>query len=31
MELWEGEMPDIRWRAHIAVWAASHGLNLGEG
>lgn len=24
---WE-KLPDIRWRTHIAIWAAQHGLNL---
>jgi len=26
--LWRGNVPDIRWRAHIACWAAAHGLSL---
>lgn len=26
---WKNQVPDIRWRAHIACWAASHGLRLG--
>lgn len=25
---WKGAVPDIRWRVHIACWAASHGLKL---
>ncbi len=25
---WPGGTPDVRWRAHMACWAASHGLNL---
>lgn len=25
---WNGRAPDVRWRAHIAVWAARHGLTL---
>jgi O-methyltransferase len=25
---WKGSVPDIRWRAHIACWAAQHGLSL---
>jgi O-methyltransferase len=25
---WSGKVPDVRWRAHIALWAARHGLNL---
>lgn len=25
---WRGKVPDIRWRAHVACWAASHGLQL---
>lgn len=25
---WPGGTPDVRWRAHIACWAAAHGLNL---
>jgi hypothetical protein len=24
---WKGNVPDIRWRVHIACWAAKHGLN----
>jgi O-methyltransferase len=28
LDLWGGEVPDLRWRAHIAVWAAMHGLTL---
>ncbi|ADZ72683.1 Methyltransferase,-like protein [Polymorphum gilvum SL003B-26A1] len=27
-EGWGGKVPDIRWRAHTAVWAARHGLAL---
>jgi O-methyltransferase len=26
VEGWQGDVPDIRWRAHIALWAARHGL-----
>jgi O-methyltransferase len=25
---WPQGVPDVRWRAHIALWAARHGLNL---
>lgn len=25
---WPKGVPDIRWRAHIAIWAASNGLNI---
>lgn len=25
---WNGCVPDIRWRAHVACWAAAHGLGL---
>lgn len=25
---WNGQVPDIRWRAHLACWAARHGLEL---
>lgn len=25
-EGWNGAVPDVRWRAHVAVWAARHGL-----
>ncbi|TVQ84736.1 MAG: methyltransferase [Micavibrio sp.] len=25
---WKGNVPDIRWRVHIACWAAQHGLAL---
>lgn len=25
---WGGTAPDIRWRAHVALWAAQHGLGL---
>lgn len=25
---WKGQVPDIRWRKHIACWAASHALTL---
>ena len=25
---WGGTAPDIRWRAHVALWAARHGLGL---
>ena len=25
---WPGGVPDIRWRAHIAIWAAQNGLRL---
>lgn len=27
-EGWRGKVPDIRWRAHIACWAATHGAGL---
>ena len=27
-EGWRGKVPDIRWRAHIACWAAAHGARL---
>lgn len=26
--VWHGNVPDIRWRAHIACWAASHALQI---
>ena len=26
--VWHGEVPDIRWRAHIGCWAAFHGLQI---
>lgn len=25
---WDGDPPDVRWRAHTALWAARHGLKL---
>ena len=25
---WNDHVPDIRWRAHVACWAAAHGLQL---
>lgn len=25
---WKNQVPDIRWRTHIAIWAAQHGLTL---
>lgn len=25
---WAGNVPDVRWRAHTALWAARHGMNL---
>ena len=28
VEGWRGNVPDIRWRAHVACWAASHALTL---
>lgn len=28
LSAWGGTPPDIRWRAHAALWAARHGLNL---
>jgi len=27
-DIWRGGVPDIRWRAHVACWAAAHGLQL---
>jgi O-methyltransferase len=28
LEAWRGNVPDIRWRAHIAVWAARQSLHV---
>jgi hypothetical protein len=28
LEGWQGAAPDIRWRAHVAVWCASNGLQI---
>ena len=25
---WSGQTPDIRWRSHVAIWAAKHALNI---
>jgi O-methyltransferase len=28
LEAWRGNVPDVRWRAHIAVWAAGQALHV---
>jgi O-methyltransferase len=28
LEAWRGNVPDVRWRAHIAVWAAKQALHV---